>query len=345
MKKPTMQTIADELNISKSLVSKALSNRHGVSEETKREIILTASRLGYRINSSVMTVKESQTGTIALLLPREDLRDLGYWGRIVHSIEEELSGNLFSLILSGVDTEKPSSTGLPSCITDMKVDGAMVMGRIPATYVHAIHTKGIPIVLLDSDDFGGLKLDHVMADNFGGGYDATKLLLDKGHRRIGFVGDLSYAYSFRERHRGFVTCIQEFKQSHPEIELEAVEITGPREDSERPSWLTRLREVFDARDNVPTSILCVNDGTAFTAIKEMHSMGLRCPDDVSVVGFDNLTNDDWLDPRLTSVDACISAMGTRAVELILRRVDEPRRRPETVLIATEIVERASVDAL
>lgn len=343
--KPTMQMIADELGLSKSLVSKALANKHGVSEETKRQILLTASRVGYRINSSVMTVGTSRTGTITLLLPREDLKDLEYWGQIIHSIEDELSSRLFSLILSGVDMKKASSLALPSCITDAKVDGAIVMGRISATYVHAIHTKGIPVVLLDADNYGNPTLDHIMADNFGGGYNATEFVLEKNHRRVAFIGDLSYSYSFRERHRGFLACVERYRRSHPHIAFEVVEITAPSEDPGCPFSTEQLRTTLRNHKTLPTVLVCANDPTAFIAIKEMDKMGFRCPDDISVIGFDNLNNDRWLDPQLTSVDARISSMGRRAVELLLKRLEEPQRRSEILMITTEVVERASVKQL
>ena len=340
MKKVTLQVIADELQLSKSLVSKALSNQNGVSEETREKVRLTAIKLGYPTNSSGVFVHSSKTGNIAVLIPRVDLDDLEYWGKIIKSIESELSKKSFSLILSGVDPAVSTREGIPGCITVRKVDGAFVLGLMPTAYILAVLSTGVPVVLIDSFNME-LKLDHVLAENFLGGYDAARYVLERGHCRIGFVGDVEYSISFEERFRGFTTAIREYRKENSVAEIEEFQITDSRGDSRIPFSIDQCREVLRGNGR-PTALICANDPIAFDVLQLLEDMKIRCPEEISVIGFDNTGKCDWVSPALTSVDVCKEAIGARAVEMLLRRMTDPQLRPEHILITTQIVSRASV---
>lgn len=339
MKKVTMQMIADELRLSKSLVSKALANQSGVSEETKERVRLTAMNLGYPINSSNISIISSKTGNVAVLVPRDDLKDFEYWGRIVHGIEKALSGKSFSTILSGIDTAVATSDGMPSCITDRKVDGAIILGAVPLAYILAVQVSGIPVILVDSPHVQ-MKMDHVLAENYLGGYEATRYLLERGHRKIGFVGDTSYAASFAERHRGFASAVRDFRAER-DVEIEAFDFTGDREESVIPYSFGET-ERRSLKERKLTGLVCGNDPVAFEMLRILESMALSCPQDVSLIGFDNVQKCEWVSPELTSVDACKETMGIRAVQLLFRRMEEAGLRAERIMITTEIVERNSV---
>ncbi|PRX74339.1 LacI family transcriptional regulator/LacI family purine nucleotide synthesis repressor [Cohnella sp. SGD-V74] len=338
-KKPTMQHIADKLGISKSLVSRALAGDAQVSDRTKEQVRLTAMELGYPINSSAAAVPSSRTGNVAVLMPRAHLRDAEFWGKVVGGTEEELHRSAFSLVLGCIATDEPVKSGLPSCITDRKVDGAIVMGRVPVGYIAEVLATGIPVVLADvmAD---GLKLDHVLADNYRGGYEAASLLLQKGHRKLLFAGDPGFSYSFAERKRGAERAVAQFE---PQDGTEAPSLSFVDSALLEDQWLTLPGEEFAAalKGDV-TAVVCANDSIAFAALERLAELGLRCPQDVSVVGFDNVERCEWVTPSLTSVDAGKTTIGKRAVELLLRRMEHPEERPETLYIATEMVERNSV---
>ncbi|WP_165444946.1 LacI family DNA-binding transcriptional regulator [Gracilibacillus phocaeensis] len=339
-KKVTMQTIADELGLSKSLISKALSNQTGVSEDTKELIRLTAARLGYRTNSSLQVVPSSKTGNIVVVLPREDLSDFEYWGKIISGIEEKISKHQYSMILSGINTSQPTSEGMPSCISDHKVDGALILGRVPLSYVLAIQSIGIPIVLVDTYHTQ-LKLDHVYAENLSGSYDATLYLLNKNHRKIGFVGDITYANSFSQRFHGFNAAIQDFNTT-ARNRAEAFHYIDHTQDERSLPYSSKQLEEALLKHNRPTALVCGNDPIAISVLELLDKLSLHCPEDISIVGFDNLQKCNWVNPPLTSIDASKDLMGIRAVEMFLRRIATPDLRPEHTMITTEIIERKSV---
>ncbi|NGP44764.1 LacI family transcriptional regulator [Bacillaceae bacterium SIJ1] len=339
-KKVTMQTIANELGLSKSLVSKALANQTGVSEDTKELIRLTAARLGYRTNSSLKSVPSSKTGNVVVVLPREDLNDFEYWGKIISGIEEKLSEKQYSMILSGIDTSQSTSEGMPSCVSDRRVDGALILGRVPLSYVLAVQATGIPIVLVDTYH-NQLKIDHVYAENLSGSYEATQYLLNMNHRKLGFVGDITYAHSFSQRFHGFNIAIQDFNSSANHRAEGFHYIDGAQDEQSLPYCPLQLENALLKHDR-PTALVCGNDPIAIHVMQLLDKLAIHCPDDISIVGFDNLQKCKWVHPPLTSIDASKDLMGIRAVEMFLRRIETPELRPEHTMITTEIIERKSV---
>ncbi|WP_168735919.1 LacI family DNA-binding transcriptional regulator [Cohnella fermenti] len=351
--KITMQDIADTLGISKSLVSRALGNDGKISERTKEQVRLTALELGYPLNSSLAAVPSSRTGNIAVLMPRSHLKDGEFWGHVVSGAEEALHRASFSLVLAGVEGDDSPAEGMPSCITDRKVDGAIFMGRVSAGVIAEVLASGIPVVLADVRT-AGLKLDHVLADNFRGGGEAALHLLEKGHRRLLFAGDPAFSFSFAERKRGALQAVRDFGDG---ASASALASESAAESASASAFIEAIPSELEGGYKlvVPiaaleealqrtgaTAVVCANDSVAFSVIENLQALGLRCPEDVSVVGFDNVERCEWVTPKLTSVDAGKTTIGRRAVELLLRRMNDSETRPETRLVATELVERQSV---
>lgn len=168
MKKVTLLTIAEQLNVSKALVSKALSHHPSVSPTTKDVIWKKAEELGYEIRAAKKSVSRANTGNVVMMVPRGYLADSQYWAKVIHGIEEEISKTNFSLIYAGVDMNLPVGEGMPSCIIDRKVDGVFVLGHIPEAYTNILRQWEIPYVLVDSNQQDP-EADHVSANNFLGG--------------------------------------------------------------------------------------------------------------------------------------------------------------------------------
>ncbi|WP_123041517.1 LacI family DNA-binding transcriptional regulator [Cohnella candidum] len=346
MKKVTLQSIADKLSVSKALVSKALSGDPAVNEGTRETIWQTAEELGYRFKTSRKPSAPMQTGNMAVLMPRAYLDDMEYWGNVLHGIEKELLEHQFSMLLSSIDIAQSPKEGLPSSIYDRKVDGAIVMGHLPDSYVTALKTHAIPFIMLDANMLDPT-VDHVLANNFLGAYHAVTYLLEKGHRRVAFVGDADTAWSFRERCRGFDEAVRDFaRKTGEEVEsahIEGVGVSGKGMYT-APAFPDAVKGCF-LKEKPVTGLFCANDLTAFEALKVLAELNVRCPDDVSVIGFDDLTLTKLMQPNLTTVRVPKSAIGSRAADLILRRIREPEAVPELILLSTELVERDSVTAI
>lgn len=346
MKKITLQLIADELGVSKALVSKALSNDPAVNEVTKETIWAKAEEMGYRMKSSRKTIPASRTGNLAVLMPRAYLDDMEYWGKVIHGIEKELANHSFSMILSSIDISLSPKEGLPSSIYEKKVDGAIVMGHLPDSYIEALAATDFPYVMVDANLLES-SIDHVLANNFLGAYQATNHLLESGHVKLGFVGDADTSWSFRERSRGFEEAIRDFNRksssnaSAVTIEGIGVSGTGMYVAAEFAKVLSR----FVKADQPVTALFCANDLTAFESLKLLSEWGISCPGNISVIGFDDLTLTEIMSPKLTTVRVPKADIGSRAAQMILRRIENPDVTPEHVLLSTQLIKRASVGTL
>lgn len=334
--KVTMDEIAEKLNISKSLVSRALSDSYGVSDEMRNKIKMTAINMGYKFKVK-KSQRFSQIESVTMIVERHDLLDSGFWVKIINGIEKELNRKGISVFLSVIENDDEDT--IPLSIKQMKTDGVLILGQIPLNHIVSVSSSGLPVVLVDSQ-FSHLKFDHVMANNYNGAYEATEHLIDSGHRKIGFVGAASYSYSFKERLRGFMDCIDSQKSN----EFSACQITDQFDNFSTPFSKEQFKAMMNSNER-PTALLCANDIVAFFVYDLLSEMGLEIPRDVSIVGFDNVPKTEWVSPALSTVHIPKTSMGERAVELLMKRIVNPDKSLELILVGTDLIKRESVRIL
>jgi len=343
MKKVTLQMIADKLSVSKALVSKALSGDSAVNEVTREIIWKTAEEEGYRIKGSKRLGSSSLTGNLAVLMPRAYLDDPEYWGKIIKGIDAELAKQTYSMVLSSIDVTMRVKDGMPAAITERKVDGVIVLGQLPEAYTDQLTRRKLPFVLVDPDAQHS-DMDQVLANNYLGAYQAVQALLAEGHRRLGFAGDAFTTWSFSERQRGFAEAIAVHNRRQPADQAEAVMIEGMGVSGSgmytQPAFAAELGAELHAERRL-TALFCANDLIAFDALNLIGKMGLSCPRNLSVVGFDDLTLAELNQPKLTTVSVPKEEIGARAAQLVLGRIGEPERLPELVMLSTSLIKRES----
>lgn len=327
----TMETIAKELGVSKSLVSRALSDSYGVSDKTRNEIKLAAIRMGYVIKTQKR--KSEKTDNITVVVEKQALEDADFWVKIINALHSRLNNKGKSMFLSSIENNE---IDIPISISQMKSDGIIVLGRVSVNVIISSNKFLKPIVLVDSM-YEDLKYDQVMANNYRGAYNACEYLLKNGHKRIGFVGSENYSVSFKERIRGFTTCMNE----HANDGIEIFMISENYDDYYIPFNRDRFIQMMKNK-NRPTALVCANDITAIEVYSIFKEMGIKIPKDISIIGFDNITKSEWLNPPLTTVHISKSAMGNKAADLIMEKIDNPTKESETILIGTHIIARESV---
>lgn len=337
-KNVTMQGIANKLNVSKSLVSRALSDKYGVSDAMRSSIWLAAIDMGYKFTAK-QHKRISTVDSVTVVVMREDLLDSGYWVKVINAIEEQLSSKSISIFLSIVDAENGKGGELvPLSVRQLKAQGIIVLGQVPLTHVAAVSALGLPIVLVDHK-FSKLKYDHILANNYDSSYEATEFLIQCGHREIGMVGSASYSFSFTERLRGFNDCLS----AHAAEVVYAPQymITASHDSRTHPFSREQFKQSI-TRDHHPTALFCANDITAFEVYELLKEAGLSVPEDVSVMGFDNVPKSKWVTPMLSTVNISRSELGVGAVEMLMKRIKQPTKSLESVLVGTSIVKRNSV---
>ncbi|NIK78102.1 LacI family transcriptional regulator [Paenibacillus castaneae] len=328
--KVTMQMIAETLKISKNSVSQALTGKDGVSEETRQLVIQTAERLGYSYSETRKKKQNERNGSIALIASDFAFSQRSFFGEIYLSIEQECSKHGMTLQIQPINPHARDNLVLPSFLQNQSVDGVLVLSHISTEYINAVLATGIPTVLIDHHH-PNIHADCILTNNRFGGYEAVHHLIKLGHKKIGFLGDISFSPSYHERLEGYNLAMNEA----------GLEIN--------PEWL--IKDIAEEAANVtnklsqlasmPTAWFCVNDGLGFLLISSLQQMGYKVPDDFSVCSFDNGQLSRINTPTTTTIAVDLSKYGQKAFKQLLWRMNNPAESFYEIHLPTTLIERES----
>lgn len=332
-KRATLNDIAGELGISRTAVSMALRGKPSVSKEMREKIFEAANRFGYEIPE---TPEENVLNNkICVILAEEDIKTREFFSKVICGIEDESRSNGFDLFISIVKDELHND--IISKIKNSEIDGIILISRDVMDFYYRFTQYNVPVVLIDNHSYS-LPYCAVLIDNFNGGYMLATHLIEKGHRKIGFIGPTSLQ-SFRERWYGY----------HSALDEAGIELRGSycitRGFHRRFEDVDELRtDLEKMAGDMPTSFVCANDLIAITVIHALAHMGISVPGDVSIVGFDNESKSEIIIPKLTTMDIDKEYMGKEAVRKLLQLINGGQPKSNTVIKPT-IVERNSVKDL
>jgi LacI family transcriptional regulator len=331
MKNVTMKDIAVKLDISTVTVSKALSDKDGVSEELKEKIKAVADELGYRYNSPAKAIKEGKSYNIGILIANRFLRDDGdaFYLKMYQSVIKALSRVNYYGIMEIVSSESEKNLIIPNIISDNKVDGVIILGQMNFEYISLMKESGIPLVFLDFYD-EILEVDSVISDSFYGSYMVTKYLISQGHKNIGFVGNIFSTSSILDRYLGYYKALLSNG-----IKLHEDWVVNDRGDD--GTYID-----FVLPEQLPTAFVCNCDSVAYLFIKKLKKLGYRVPEDVSVVGFDNDIFANLSSPKLTTVEVDVEMMTESAVDAMIRKVNGDKYFVGRKVVSGKLVVRDSI---
>ena len=332
--KVSMEVIAKKLGISKNTVSLALRGAPGISGQTRSLVTDMAEKLGYYYKSSDQ--KREPSRNLCIVIPKSTRDSIGFFSFIQLGIEDEARKNNINTILHYYD-ESDMGFVTPLCIRKGMISGIIALGRISERTVKTIQTFGLPIVMVDHY-FDDIELDCILTDNQCGCYIATEYLINKGHRDIGFFGDISASISFYDRYRGYLKALENY--GVPFVPKFAV-IDKNLEELARTDIYDAVK-VLKTLDRLPTAIVCCNDAEAITLCKALRTMDVSIPERVSVVGFDDIEASRNVTPELTTMRVRKELMGRKAVSKLLSLFSEKESIPEKLLLSTDLIERSSV---
>lgn len=329
----TMQDIAKELGISTVSVSKALTDKDGVSSEMRATIKRKAEEMGYRY-SVTKSGKEGKNYNIGVLVEDHFIKDQtsAFYFKMYQSIIMKLPKNNYSGILEILTQDKIKSGVLPKIITDKKVDGLIALGKIESRYLRALRETGIPIVYLDYYD-RHMEVPSVTTDNVYGTYMLMNHIVRMGHRKIAFVGDIEATPSILDRYLGYMRGLIVNNINVPTDYLIC------DRDAEGSYIEMKLPE------DMPTAFVCNCDHVALFLIENLKKMGYRVPEDVSVVGFDNSPFAEYADPKLTTVEVDVDTMTETACDLLVSMIRGEKNIHGRKVISGKLIIRDSVKKL
>lgn len=326
--------IAEVLKVSKVTVSKALSDKDGVSDELREKIKKVAAEMGYRQNSIARSLRDGYTYNIGVLIPEGfvEMYHSFYW-ELYQNVLNALTQKSYYGIMEVVNREDESNNVVPRMLQDSKVDGIIVMGEFKKEYVEFLNNlDDVPVVMLDTYD-KHIDYDTVTSDNYYGMYLLTDYLIEMGHRDILFVGNPRATSSIQDRFLGFTKALIE----------RGIEYTSNNYISDREIGKKEL--TFELPEKMPTAFACNCDSVAYLLIKKLQDKGYKVPEDISVVGFDNYLITEISDLGITTFEVDMKTMAETAVDVILKKVRKVDYKPARRVICGKIVIKDTVKEL
>jgi len=327
----SIKEIAREANVSPSTVSKALNKRKDVSESTRQKIIKIAESHNFVPNALGKNLKNQKTENVGVIFCRESqpLSGNPFYSRVLEGIEAELAINNFNLVLHLLPNDYKGT--LPKMLREGQVEGVILAGVMRPDFIERLRELDIKVVLVDPKITIG-DLSQVLIDNEHGAFQAVQHLIRSGHRRIGFIsGDLE-RMSFIQRFKGYKKALLYNKIT---FEEELVQTGGLEQGYQHMENLLRLKDI-------PTAIFAANDINALYAYKAIKDNGLNIPEDISLVGFDDIEMSKISSPPLSTIRVYKEEMGSIAVRILLEALNTEKYKPVTTLVPTRLVERESV---
>jgi LacI family transcriptional regulator len=336
-----MAKITEQSSVSLSTVSLVLRDKPGVGSDTRQRVLEVARDLGYipKKRTSPYTPVLANIGLILKSDPDHVPQPNKFYSHVVAGIEMACRRQNANLLYATVTVDEDSyPLALPRLLVEEdSVDRLLLVGAsLTETLAQVIDRLPVPVILVDACARSGA-YDAVVSDNFAGAHQAVTHLIRHGHRHIGLVGSHPNAYPSVEEHRSGYTQA-----------LEDCDISG-RYVAE--CHIINTKEIVEAatvllhRSPRITALMGVNDEVAITVMDTARNLGRPVPDDLSVVGFDNIDLAGCVSPSLTTIHIDKIEMGRLAVQLLANRIEHPEASPVRAVVCPRLIERSSVCAI
>lgn len=336
MSSPTLRDVAVAAGVHAATASRALnpSTRALVNSETARRVIKAAESLGYRPNPIARSLKTAKSGTIGVLIP--DLTN-PLFPPILRGIERTLETAGYSALIVDTDNDQAREQTLVDSLMSRQVEGLIVAtALIEHPLLERLHNQGVVMVMVNRRP-DGVDVPAVAPDDPAGVHLAVRHLAELGHRRIAHLGGPENTSTGVARSRAFRTAIRDYG-----VDEDPALITTCARWSEE-AGADRLRGLLDAGTEF-TAVVAGNDLIALGCYDVFAERGISCPDQMSVVGFNDMPFLDKLRPPLTTISIPNQDIGAEAARMLLEILEQPHRPPLAVQFPLRLVVRGSTAA-
>ena len=325
----TSKDIARQLKISQSTVSRALRGDPRVAAETTARILETARQMDYTPNLAARSLITRKTGTVALIV--SDITN-PFYPELLDVLHNEFALGGYRTVLFNERTDAPLEQHVSDLVNGAAVDGLVYVSATLGTPLPGRGVRAVPVVLVNRY-IDSTEVDTVVSDNRRGGRIVAEAIVGLGHRRIALIAGPENATTSRDRERGFREGLEARRVKLDETLRRAGQFSH---NSGYECCLDLL-----AAEPRPSAIFAANDVIAFGALDAARRLGVRVPDELSIVGFDDIDMAGWEGFNLTTVRQPLAEMGHAAVSLLLERIaaDGDQHRPRTLVFPVGLVRR------
>ena len=353
-KEVNIRDVANRPLVSVGTVSRSLNNRPGVEEDLRERVFKAARELNYQLprrtepeiqigkpsgnfnpSETVTEISHIAFCCRPIISPLRSGEEDPYFPSLLRGVEAECRRYGLHLIYRIIEDESRALEQGRKMLLESHADALLLINFIDHKLVGGLTDLGLPAVLVDHL-FPDLPLDTVSNDNYSGGVSAARHLVKKGHRRIGFLDGLPHS-TIQQRFEGYRRGLEEAGIPFTPAYVLPGNLT-------LDGGIAAAQTVFE-RDLDCTAYFCSNDWSAFGFMQALRTRGLRVPEDVSIIGFDDAETAKLVSPALTTVRADPVGIGRAAVRKLIERVKYPNLPITQTLLHTQLIERDSVRSL
>jgi LacI family transcriptional regulator len=327
----TIRDVADKAAVSVATVSKVINGRYGVAVETIRRVQSAIDDLGYEASLAAQSLRNHKTNVIGVLVADFE----PFSTEVLKGAADAIRGTGFELVVYSAGGRVGEHIGWERRYLS-RLSGTLIDGAVLVTPTVTDVNYGAPIVAVDPHT-GPSDMPSVDSDNWYGARVGVGHLLDLGHRRIGMITGRPDLQSAQLREKGYRDALA---SAGVAVDEDLIQLGAFDPDIARHAAHRLL-----AMPERPTAIFAANDLSAITAMQAAADLGIRVPDDLSLVGFDNVPESALCVPPLTTVEQPIRQMGQRAMELLVRLIRDERVDSTHIRLATRLVQRQSTRAI
>jgi len=327
---PTIKDVAKHVGVSTATVSHVINKTRFVSDEIKERVLQAIRDLNYQPNAIARSLVKRKTHTIGIII--SDILN-PFYTAIVRGIEDVTYKSGYSVMLCNTDENVEKEILYIQVLMEKRIDG-LVLSTAFQDGVHPLlsQLKGIPLVSIVRK-MKGFNPDAVFGDNVGGAYQAIEHFIHLGHRRIGIISGPLGLSSGAERLEGYKKALESHRIPIQEDWIK----TG---DFKKESGYFLTKKLLEEKVP-PTALLVVNNQMTIGALNALKELGIRVPEDLSLISFDDMEWCSFINPPLTTVEQSPYLMGKTAGEMLLQKINHKRSQPKKVVIPSHLIIRNS----
>lgn len=332
---PTIKDVAKKANVSTATVSRVLNDLPGYSDETREKVLKAIEELGYQPNAIARGLVNKRTKTLGILLP--NVSSL-FASEILNGIEDTAHNKDYSVIVCNTDSNGVRTLKYLQVLNEKRVDGIIFTSEeLKEEYYKVMKEMNIPIVLVSTES-NHYPLPYVKVDDFKAAYSATEYLIKNGHKKIAMIsGRKDDPIAGMPRIEGYKQALKDYGISFDENRISYGDGFG------FSVGITSMEELLEKAPDT-TGVFAASDEIAIGAISVANKYNLKIPNDLSIIGYDNLKIAEMSAPPLTTIGQPLYEMGQTSANLLLKMI-ETKAPVKSIVIPHEIVERQTVKKL
>ena len=328
MKYITLKMVAEKAGVSVNTASRAINNKSDINEETKKRMLKVAQELGYVRNGTAVALRTRKTRTIGVVIA--DNRN-PFYAEVLNGIEETAREKNYHIILANTQRDYKKEEEAINLLLAKRVDGLLITPvQDRDDDIKKLIEENIPFVILGRD-FENIEVDVVCNDEIKGGFFATEYLIKKGHKRIALINGFLHKSPAKGRLEGYKKALMEYGVPFDD----ALVSFG---DIDVKDGYERTKQMLE-KDLDFTAIFAYNDMMAFGVMQAIREKGLRIPEDIGLVGYDDIPFSSLISPALTTIRVKKQELGVESVKLLLSHINDIRKKHKKIMLDVELINR------